>query len=88
MSVKIIAFLIICYNSPLHYYIALFLKALNIFLYIPIAVTVTMSINIFSHTQHALYEKIYHIANLDPETESRSDHDNRMCMYRETKYMV
>ena len=55
---------------------------------IPICVTITIFINIFSHNQHTLYEQFHYMAtSFDLELPSSSSgHDTRIWMYRETEY--
>jgi hypothetical protein len=54
---------------------------------IPIGVTITIFINIFSHNQNTLYEQFYYMTtSFDPECGSLSGHDTRIWMSTETKH--
>jgi len=54
---------------------------------IPIGVTITIFINIFSHNQNTLYEQFYYVAtSFDTELPLSSGHDTRIWTSTETKH--
>ena len=74
MSVQIITFFVICYNSQITLHCNNIFKESKknfITLNIPVDVTITISFNIFSHNQNAHYEKLYHVARVGTQNRCR-----------------